>query len=181
MPSHYPDTEELTRVYRGKSTEWLREQLASGTLTWSATSVAMEELARRGEAPPAPHDHGGSGGGIHGGDADDSGPNSEEEQSASQTRRAWPWWSWLIVFALSFAVIASQGTHAHGPENQGFLWGVIVVQSVVLSLGIAVVASMIRAKSAIGAVGRIIVLVLLGLLQVGLWVLSLLAREGWGG
>lgn len=180
MPSRYPDHEALARVYQGKSSEWLREQLASGALTWQASSAAVEELERRGEALPQSFPRKATGdvpGSDDGGDC----PESALEDDARRSRSPRPWWSWMVVVALAFVLIVSQGTHAHGDENQGFLWGVIALQTVVLSLVIAELISALGAKSVAGVIGRIVVIALLGLLLFGLWVLSGLARYGWGG
>lgn len=178
MPSHYPEIEALARLYRERPSEWLRQQLASGALTWAATSAAMEELQRRGEEPPQPSLESGR-------DDDDRDgvgaiPVSDEAENAQQEKGAWPWWSWLLVPALAFAAITSQGITASGPENQGFLWIVIALQTLVLSLVVAVVASMIRTRSALGAVGRIVLLIFFAMLMLGLWVLAYLARHGLG-
>lgn len=180
MPSHYPEVEALARLYHEKPSEWLRQQLESGTLTWVATSAAVEELERRGETSPQPSSQNGGDDGDHDRHRVDAVPVSEQAGNSPQAKRAWPWWSWLLVPALAFAAIASQGTTADGPENQGFLWVVIALQTLVLSLIVAVVASMARTRSALGAVGRIVLLVLLAMLLLGLWMLAYLARHGFG-
>lgn len=180
MPFHYPEVEALARIYREKPSEWLRQQIESGVLTWAAASAAVEELERRGEVPPQPDRQGGCDDGGHDRGGMDAVPLSEEAEIAPQAKGTWPWWSWLVVFALAFAAVASQGTTANGPENQGFLWVVVALQTLVLGLVAVVVASMARTRSALGAVGRIVLLALLATLLLGLWMLSYLARHGFG-
>ncbi|HKR77515.1 MAG TPA: hypothetical protein VJR95_12715 [Rhodanobacter sp.] len=180
MPSLYPEAEALARLYRERPSEWLRQQLASGALTWAATSAAMDELQRRGEAPPQPSLRGSSDDDGPDRDGMDATPISEEVEDAPQAKGAWPRWSWFVVPVLAFAATASQGTAANGPENQGFLWLVIALQTLVLSLVVAVVASMTGTRSALGVVGRTVLLVFLAMLMLGLWMLAYVARHGLG-
>jgi hypothetical protein len=141
----------------------------------------MEELERRGEVPPQPIYYGGDGGGGDASSDPEMGEETSKGESTPRTNGVWPRWAWLIVFVLAFASIASQGTRAHGSENQGFLWGVILLQALALSLIVAGVVSITKISSTVGVIGRIFMLALLAALLFGLWVFSLLARHGWGG
>lgn len=173
MVSRYPDAEELARTFRERSSDWLRNQLALGTLTSDAATAAFEELERRGETSSAP---------VSGGDEESiQDSTSSVRDDVPSTKSTWPWWAWPVTFLGAFVLVACFGVKAHGAENQEFLWWVIFLQAFVLTLAVFGIASFAKARSTSGVIGRLFMLALLAVMLFGLSLCSSLAQTGWGG
>lgn len=157
------DTEtELARLYRDLPSDRIRSDLAKGGLSADATTVALKELARRGEPMPpplSPHFSGSARG---------------EEPSRAK-------WIWPVVFITAFVVMCQFGTSAHNDSDRGLLWVLIFLQALVLTGCLAGFTSFARSTSAIGVVARIVMLLVLCALIAGLSMCSFFVRNGWLG
>lgn len=173
MPVNYPGEQELAGAYRSKSSDWLREQLASGHLTRAAAASAMVELQRRGEqpssyGPPPPSD-------------DDLVSEHRQDERVVQPRKPWPWWVWLVLFVVGLAYAMSQGINAQEPQDQSFLMGVIVLQALAMVLLVAAFRFIRGARTVAGALGGLVVVAIPAVALFLLWLLSSIARHGFGG
>lgn len=178
MPVNYPGENELAATYRTRSSDWLREQLASGQLTPAATASAMAELQLRGEPPssygPPPSD-------LAAAPEHRNSVRGQRDERAAQHRRSWPWWVWLVLFLVGLAYALSQGIKPQAPQDQGLLIGVVVLQALAMVLVIAAFRFFVRARSLAGAFGGLVVLAIPVVALFLLWLLSSLARHPFGG
>lgn len=173
MPVNYPDEDQLAEAYRSKSSDWLREQLASGHLTQAAVAGVMVELQRRGEqplssGPPPPSD-------------DDLVSEHRQDERVVQPRKPWPWWVWPVLFVVGLAYAMSQGINAKEPQDQSFLMGVIVLQALAMVLLVAAFRFTQRLRTVAGALGGLVLLAIPAVALFLLWLLSSIARHGFGG
>lgn len=151
----------LVQFYRDQSSDRIRTALAQGHLSLDARTVALKELARRGE--PAPELPPGF---------------AEGDPEGGQARSIWVW---LLIFMVAFGAMCLFGTSAHNRDDSGFLWGVIFLQALVLTGCIAGLASFARSSSVTGVMGRVVMLLVLGVLIVGLSMCASFVRSGWLG
>ena len=161
---HFPfDMEaELASLYRDMPSDRIRSELAKGGLSADATTVALKELARRGEPMPPPL------------------PTYFAERSrGEEPSRAK--WIWPAVYTVALVVMCLFGTSAHNDSDRGLLWVLIFLQALVLTGCLAGFASFARSTSTIGVVTRIVMLLVLGALVVGLSMCSFFVRNGWLG
>lgn len=173
MPVNYPGEEELAEAYRSKSSDWLREQLASGQLTQAAAASAMVELQRRSEQP--------SSYGPSSTSDDDLVSEHRQDERVVQPRKPWPWWVWLVLFIVGLAYTMSQGIKAREPQDQAFLMSAIVLQALAMVLLVAAFRFVRGARTVAGALGGLVVLAIPAVAVFLLWLLSSIARHGFGG
>lgn len=180
MPVNYPGEDDLVAVYRAKPSDWLQEQLTSGSLTQTAEAVASAELVRRGEQPspcgPPPLHVDGAIVSIHG-----SGPSSQHGEVVVKTKRPWPWWIWPVLFLAGLAYALSRGTKPQVPQDQGLLVGAILLQAVAMVLLVAAFRFLQGVRSMAGALGGLVLLAIPAVALFLLWLLSSIARHGFGG
>lgn len=153
---------ELAHLYRDLPSDRIRSDLAKGGLSLDARTVALKELARRGEPMPPSL-------------SSDFAGNARGEVPARAK------WIWLLVFIAAFAAMCLFGTSAHNSSDRGFLLVVIFLQALLLTGCAAGVASFARSTSVIGVVARIVMLLVLGVLVLGLSMCASFVRNGWLG
>jgi hypothetical protein len=151
----------------------LRGKLASGDLTEMATGLAEEILRERergaleepgNEVPSVRNDR-----------ADDALVDFVREPFG------WSWLVWCFVVLFCLLVVASFGTQARQSGDQTFLYGVIMLQSLLLAGIFRAVSSILTSSMSLGILGKLVVIGVFVFAIGGLTMCSVLAQSGWRG
>jgi hypothetical protein len=166
-----PSREQLSIAIGALSSESIRAKLQDHELTALARAVAEEELARREnegepETPPMVA-------------ALEDSPWFSSD--LLQRPLGWSWGRWLAVTAVCVLIVASLGATARNKSDQSFLYGVILIQGIVVAGIVRAMTAVLNASSALGVLGRVAAIGVLAFVLLGLTLCSSLAQHGWGG
>jgi hypothetical protein len=163
--------EQLAIAIGAMGTQRIRARLASGEMTELGMAVAQEELARREREGELPE------------------PMDMPEPMADltplgdflKTPLGWSWGQWAVVVGFCVLLILPFGVTARNKGDQVFLYAVILIQALALAGIIRTIAAIFFSSSALGALGKLVAIVALGVVLFALTVCSEMARHGWGG
>ena len=167
----HPSREQLAIAIGALSSHAIRAKLQSGELTPLGRSVAEEELARREKE------------GVPELEPEPAALHAERESPSEPLRRplGWSWGAWLVVTGICFLVVAQFGATARNKADQQFLYGVILIQALALTGVMRTVAALFSSSSALGVIGKLVVVGALGFVLFALTLCSGMAQHGWGG
>ncbi|MDD2800777.1 MAG: hypothetical protein PHE96_04900 [Methylococcales bacterium] len=86
---------------------------------------------------------------------------------------SWSISTWLIVFAIALAVASSFGTRVENKFHQDHLYVIVAWQAFIGSLIIRTFAAIFKWKSALGFLGKVIVMAILCIILFGLTLCSM--------
>ena len=114
--------------------------------------------------------------------ADSSSVAQEKTAPVAFSRRpfGWSWAQWFVVVGFCALVIGLFGASAKNRNDQGFLFGVILFQAIVLAGVVRAIGAMFLSSPTVGVLGRLAVILVLGVVLFLLTVCSNLAQHGWG-
>jgi hypothetical protein len=140
----------------------LRGKLASGKLTGMAKGLAEDILSQRqreGKEDPL------------------------DDAILDFVRRpfGWSWVSWSVALLICLPVVASFGTHARQKGDQAVLYGIILLQSLLLAGILKTISSIFTSSLSLGLLGKLIAVGLLAFTIGALTLCSMFAQSGWGG
>lgn len=116
-------------------------------------------------------------------DAADISPQAitEIEVEPDEGYKGWSFWQWAIAFCIMVFIFSAEGMKVRNSNDQGFLYGVIALQSIAGSVAVRVVFGAFHSRFSWRNIFRIAVIAAMAYLLLGLTLCSHMARHGWGG
>lgn len=105
---------------------------------------------------------------------------TEVKVESDERYRGWKFWQWAIVFWIMIFIFSAEGIKVRYSNDQGFLYGVIALQSAIGSIAVRVVSGAFHTRYSWRIIFRIAAVAALAYLLLSLTLCSHLARHGWG-